>query len=650
MNMMFPKLFEHGKIGRLEIDNRVIKAATYGALGNPDGSITDRMIRNYEEVARGGAGLIIVEGAGVDKKGGEGGPGSPSAANVLYIPGLAALAQGIQCNGAKAALQIVHFGRDNFLGITPAKVPSRIPMGVGGPLEGLGYELVSEELAIEEIREIVSAFGDAANRAQTAGFDMVEVHGAHGTLVTNFLSPATNRRTDMYGGSLQNRMKFLVEIVTDIRKKVGEDFPLCVRLSGIDYEPNGVVIKDTLEVVKVLEKIGVDAIHLSGGSHIRGHHLASPMTIPAGHHVREAEAVKNIVHIPVIASGSITSPQLAEEILETGKADFISLARPLFADPYWPQKAREGRPEDITPCIRCNDGCQDRTNLRFRPTQCTVNAALNRKDTLTVTPDGSRKDVVVVGGGPGGMEAARVCALGGHRVTLYEKRKLGGALIEASVPEFKSDLKRLISYYVAQMEKRKVEVILEEFTVSAIKKRSFDAVIVAVGGAPLIPDVPGIDRPIVTSALDVLSGKSPLGQKIIVVGAGLIGTEVGLWLAEQGKEIIFAEMLDEFMNNVGVFYRLAYQERFAKQKVTIHTGKRLDSVTDKGAIIVDRYGKRQEILADSVVLALGLVPRTSLREQIKKEKIIEVYAIGDCVSPRRIFDAIHEGHMIARMI
>jgi 2,4-dienoyl-CoA reductase-like NADH-dependent reductase (Old Yellow Enzyme family)/thioredoxin reductase len=652
MTTIFPRLFERGKIGRLEIGNRVVKAATYGALSNPDGSVTDRMIRFYEKVARGGTGLVIVESAWIDKKGSKAAPCSLGVADVEHIPGLASLARAICDSGAKAALQIAHFGRDNFLGITPAKSASRIPMSALGTVafETFGAEPVPEELTVEEIREVVAAFGDAAKRAQTAGFDLVEVHGAHGTLVTNFLSPATNRRTDMYGGSLQNRMRFLVEVVRAIKGKTGGDFPLSIRLSGIDYEPNGVVIEDTLEVVKVIEKIGVDVIHVSGGSHIQGIHCASPMSMPLGHHVREAEAVKKVVHIPVIVSGSITTPQLAEEILESGKADFIALARPLFADPNWPQKAREGRPEDIIPCIRCNEGCQYRSNRKYRPILCTVNVAMGRDDTFIITAAERQKDVAVIGGGPGGMEAARVCALRGHRVTLYEKRNLGGVLIEASVPEFKSDLRRLVSYYVTQMEKLKVKVIQEEATVDTVKDGKFDVVIVAVGGTPLTLDVPGIDRPIVINAQGALSGKLSVGQRVLVVGGGMVGTAVGLWLAEQGKEVIFVEMLDDFMVGVGIRDRVAYQERLAKQKVTIYTGKRLESVIEKGAVVVDKKGSRQEILADSIVVAAGFAPQASLREQLEKEKHLEVYAVGDCVNPGMIFDAIHEGYLTARGI
>lgn len=246
------------------------------------------------------------------------------------------------------------------------------------------------------------------------------------------------------------------------------------------------------------------------------------------------------------------------------------------------------------------------------------------------------------------MEAARVCSLRGHDVTLYEKRELGGALIEASIPEFKSDLKRLISYFANRIEKLKIKVIREEATTDIIKDGGFDAVIVAVGGAMIKPDVPGIDKPIVMGALEVLSGKAHLGQRVLIVGGGTVGTEVGLFLAEQGKEIIFVEMLDEFMAGIGPIDRTVYEERIAKQNVTAYTGRRLETVLDKGAIVVDKYGKREEILASAIVLATGFVPQTTLAELLERKTNLEVYTVGDCVSPRKIFNAIHEGHLAAR--
>ncbi len=642
----FDRLFRPGVIGSLKLKNRIIKAPQSMGLATRDGSVTERLIRYYKEVARGGTALIIVEYTYVDNKGSKANRCQLGISDNEYISGLSLLAQTIQANGAKAALQIVHCGQQRFSGIPPIKAPSRIPW------EKLylqfGAAAVPEELTFDEIQEIVEAFGNAARRTQLAGFDMVEIHGGHGYLITNFLSPRTNERTDGYGGSLENRMRFLVETVINVREKVGPDFPICVRLSGTEYEPDGIMIEDTIEVAKVLEKLGVDVIHMSGGNHHQIIYEVSPMGMPLGVHIWAAETVKKVVQIPVIASGSITTPELAEDILEKGKADFVALGRPLWADPYWPQKAREGRPEDIRPCIRCNDGCMDRGGGLSRSISCTVNVALGMEDEFAITPAEHRRKIAVVGGGPAGMEAARVCALRGHEVTLYEKRKLGGALLEASIPEFKADLRRLISYYITQIEKLKIKVIREEASVNTIKDGGFDTVVVAIGGAPVKPGAPGIDKSIVTTALEVLNGKVHLGQRILVVGGGIVGTEVGLFLAEQAKEVIFVEMLDEFMTGIGPADRTVYKERLAKQNVTIYTGKRLKTVLDKGVIVVDKYGKHREILADNVVLATGFAPQTALVEQLENETDLDVYAVGDCVAPRKIFDVIHEGHLAAR--
>lgn len=442
-------------------------------------------------------------------------------------------------------------------------------------------------------------------------------------------------------------MRFLLQVVRDIRRKVGADFPLSVRLSGTEYEPDGIMIEDTIEVAKALEKLGVDAIHISGGNYHQRVQRTSTMSLPLGLMVWAAEAVKKEVGIPVIASNSIHTPELAEDILGKGQADFVALGRPLLADPYWPQKAREGRPEDIVPCIRCNEGCFYRGIAQSNAIRCAVNIALGREDEFSISPAKVSKKVAVVGGGPAGMEAARVCALSGHDVTLYERRQLGGALIEASAPEFKPDLRRLLSYFTTQIDKLKIKVIRQEATLNTIKNGSFDVVIVAVGGTPIKLDVPGMDKPIVSGALEVLNGKAHVGQRVLIVGGGMVGTETGLFLAEQGKEVIFVEVLDEFMNGVGSLDQIVYQERLAKQKVTVHTGKRVETILDKGAVIVDRYGRREEVLVDSIVVAIGLAPQPTLAEELEKEAGLEVYVVGDCVSPRKIFDAIHEGYLAA---
>jgi pyruvate/2-oxoglutarate dehydrogenase complex dihydrolipoamide dehydrogenase (E3) component len=343
---------------------------------------------------------------------------------------------------------------------------------------------------------------------------------------------------------------------------------------------------------------------------------------------------------------------LAESILADGKGDFIGLGRPLWADPQWPLKAMEGRPEDIRPCIRCNDGCLARGDHQAKTILCSVNVAVCREDEFKITKAEHPKNVAVVGGGPAGMEAARVCALKGHNVTLYEKRELGGALLEASIPEFKApDLKPLVDYFRAQIKKLKIKVVKEEVNSKAIKDGGFNAVIVAAGATPLaLEDVQGISHKKVTSATQVLQGKAKLGKRIAVIGGGIVGTEVGLFLAEQGKEVVFVEMLDTFMNNITFDEKLVYEERFRNLKVSIHTGRRLESVSDQGITVMDRYGVRTAIPADSVVLAAGFRPNRDLIDTLKKLPNLQVFEVGDCVRPRKIFDAIHEGHLAAKLL
>ncbi|MFH1834443.1 MAG: FAD-dependent oxidoreductase, partial [bacterium] len=497
METSFPRLFEPGYIGGIRLKNRVVKAPQHTGLANPDGSITERMLRYYRSVASGGAGMVIVEYAWIDDGASRASPCQLGIAKMDHIPGLSLLAQTIRANGAKAAVQISHAGRQRFT-LQQPRAASAVPWeeiyaaGCPAPVA----------LEFDEIQEIVKAFGQAAKRAEVADFDMVEIHACHGYLISNFLSPRTNKRTDWYGGSLENRMRFLLESIVEVKSQVGPDYPVCVRVSGTDYEPDGHTIEETTELCRRLEALGVAAIHMSGGNHHQTIHEVSPMGMPLANNVWAAEAVKKEIGIPVIASGSITLPALAEEILADGKGDFIGLGRPLWADPEWPMKAQEGRPEDIRPCIRCNDGCLARGDHLARTVSCSVNVAVCREDEFQITRAENPRKVAVIGGGPAGMEAARVCALKGHQVTLYEKRELGGALLEAAMPGFKApDLQPLIDYLRTQIEKLPVTVVAEEATVDTIKTGGYDAVIVAAGATALaLEDVQGITHRKVTTA------------------------------------------------------------------------------------------------------------------------------------------------------
>lgn len=448
---LFPHVFTPGRIGTLELKNRVMKAPQSSGMSNKDGTVSERLIRYYRNQASGGAGMIIVEYAYVDDIGAKSAHCHLGISQNEHIPGLTWLAENIKECGAAAGIQIEHCGRQKFLGTQPMCAPSAIPWPK--LWDQYGLQAVPHVLTIEEIQDIVHAFGDAAWRAKVAGFDLVEIHGAHGYLLTNFFSPTTNHRTDLYGGTLENRMRIYIEIARDVRKKVGPDFPVTIRLSGTDYEPDGFPIEDTLVLAKALENEGIDAFHISGGDHHTMIHQTSPMAMDHGHNVWAAEAIKKVVSVPVIASGSINTPELAEEVIASGKGDFVGLGRPLWADPEWPKKAEADHPEDIRPCIRCNEGCLDRGNHLGKSINCTMNPTLGFEDALAIRPAQTPKKVAVVGGGPAGLKAADTLALRGHQVTLFEKRKLGGYLHEASYPEFKADIRDALRYLTTQVKK-----------------------------------------------------------------------------------------------------------------------------------------------------------------------------------------------------
>ncbi len=641
----YPKVSSPAKIGTLQLDNRLIKAPLHVKLGGRDGIVTDRTLAHYKKQAEGGAGLIMVEYAYVDHIASKSGICQISIADDEYIPGLMRLARVIQDTGAKAALQITHCGRQKFLPYFPAKTASRVPW------EELYAQnnKAPEELTFEEVQQIVEAFGDAAFRVKRAGYDLVEVHGANGYLITNFLSPRTNRRTDWYGGSLENRMRLIIEIVTNVRKKIGPDFPFSVRLAGSEYEPDGVTIDETIETARFLENLGVDVIHICGGNNHQTQHTISPIYMPQGNNVWAAEAVKKAVSIPVIANGALNSPELIEAVIAEGKADFVSLGRPLYADPELPNKMFEDRPEDITPCIRCNEGCVDRSRRYSQSVQCAVNPVLGFEDVRSIVA-GKYKNIAVIGGGPAGMQAAIVCAQRGLHPTIFEKRKLGGALVEASIPDFKAELRALISYLSTQIEKLGIEVKNEQATPQMIADAGFDAAIIAIGAELSQLDVRGIDDPIVGNALAVLRGEVKLGDHVIVVGAGYVGLEVGLYCAEMGKQVSIIECREDFLDDLERGTKAGLMNRFEKQNYTIKAGRLLDSILEQGVVITDRFGRKERIPCDNVIIAAGFKPQPSFMEELSSISPMPLFAIGDCVKPRKIFEAIHEGYMAGNAV
>ncbi|ETI70497.1 NAD(P)/FAD-dependent oxidoreductase [Neobacillus vireti] len=641
MNEQYAKLLSPGKIGSLEIKNRIVKAPQSTGLSNRDGTVSERLVRHYKEIARGGTGLIIVEYTYIDNEASKSAYCQLGISDNEHIAGLSWLVSSIHDEGAKAGIQIEHCGRQKFLGTPPIKAPSRIPWPT--LYEQTGN--VPEELTIEEIKQIVEDFGDAARRAKIAGFDLVEIHAAHGYLITNFLSPHTNKRTDLYGGTLENRMRILLEVIRNVKAKVGEDFPITMRINGTDYEPDGITIEESIEVCKQAEQLGIYAFHVSGGDHHMMNYQVSPMTVPKGPNVWAAEAIKRSVSVPIIASGSITTPQFAEEILQEKNVDFVSLGRPLLADPYFPLKAKEGRTEDIIPCIRCNDGCMERTFFNYQSIRCSVNPNMGREGELPIKPASASKNIAVVGGGPAGMEAARVSALRGHKVTLFEKGKLGGVLPASSVTPFKADIRMLENYFSAQVEKLNIKIVHEEATLDTIKAGDFDTAVIAVGKVPKPVDISGIDPSKVINGIDVLSQKADTGQSVVIVGGGMTGIETALFLAEKGRNVTIIEQSKDILNNDLITFKISYREFLTQRGITIYTSSEIKEVNEKVVTVINRSGKEHLLTADTVVVATGYSANNDLSQQLKEQAELEVFPIGDGKRPGKIYDAIHDGYL-----
>ncbi len=639
----FSKLFEPVSIGGMEIRNRIVKSAMHTQLGSEDGYVTDRLLDYYEEIAAGGAGMIIVEYNAIDALIGRAGEHQLLIDDDKFLPGLAKLARVIQKHGAKAVMQLHHAGRVALAslltkGAQPG-APSAIP--AGGP----GY-LMPRELTVAEIKELVIRFAQCADRAKRAGYDAVEVHAATGYLLNQFLSAASNKRQDAYGGSLENRARFLLEIIAAVRQAVGPSFPLWTRLNGMEhFIPGGIRIEDTVELAKMLEKASVDAIHITDFGPLPRY---PPLCEPAGSMVPLGEAVKKVVHVPVISGGRMTA-EAGEKVLQEGRVDLVFMGRALWADPEIPNKLATGRADDIIPCIdcrKCREALHDTGVLT-----CTLNAALGREREYKITPAPKAKRVLVVGGGPAGLETARVAALRKHEVILYDNgERLGGQLTLAAVPPYKEGLEAVTAYLSHQV--RKLGVRLEtgkEITADIIREIKPDAVVLATGIVPLIPDIVGIDGENVVTAQDILAGKAAFGKRSIVIGGALVGCETAEFLSDRGSQVTIIEVLPEIGANISPMTSSPLLKRLAEKGIVMLAGVQKEEITARGVLIINKEGEKQLIEADTIVLAVGARPNTALLNEVQG-MVAEVHLAGDCQKPRDIMGAVADGARIGRVL
>lgn len=630
----FQNLFKPGRIGSMSLNNRLVMPPMGTNLGTEDGFVTQRSIDYYGERAKGGVGLIIVELSCVDSPVGKAILRQLAIDDDKFIPDLGKLAQVIQSHGARAAIQLHHAGRQaqfNITGHQPV-APSTIPAPDGE---------MPRELTELEIATIVTRFAEGAERAKQAGFDGIEVHAAHGYLVSQFLSPLSNQRKDSYGGSLENRARMLLETIKAIRERVGEDYPVWCRLSAMEIGvEGGITLEETQVVAQLAEKAGVDCIHVS--AHLVGPARRSPMVQPPGTFVQMAEEIKKVVSVPIITVGVIT-PELGEAVLEEGKADFIAIGRALLADPDMLKKVVSGRGGDVTPCIRCMT-CLDSILWRAEGVCCTVNAALGREREYELKPAKSPKRVIVVGGGPGGMEAARVAALRGHKVVLFDDGvELGGQLLIASKPPFKGTIDTFRQYLVGQMARLGIELRLaERFTADSLDGLKPDAVVLATGIIPFVPPIPGLENVPYLRATDVLLG-ARTGERVAVIGGELVGCETALHLVEQGKNVTIMRRGMELAAKVSSPIKVPLIRRLQFKGASVLTGIEYEEVTNAGVVVRTGAGERKMVEADTIVLAAGARPNTELLDSIKK-KLSRIFLVGDCVEPRGIREAVDDGY------
>lgn len=646
---LFPRLFESARIGEIELKNRIVMPAMGTNLGTPEGYVTEQIKDYYEERAKGGVGLVIVEVTCIDS------PTGKTVARQLvvdddrFISGLSELAEAIHRHGAKAVLQLHHAGRGAKSAITHTQpvAPSAIPM----PLVTLvGYEgEIPRELSISEIKDLVSKFGEAGERAKRAGFDGIEIHATGFYLVAQFLSSTSNKRQDEYGGELRNRARFLLDIIKAVKEAAGQTYPIVCKLSAREFGPEaGITLEEGQQIAQMAQEAGADAIEVAGMVWGVSPRIRPPTSERPGSFLPFTEAIKKVVTIPVIGGGRI-DPELGEKVLEEGKADFIAIGKGLITDPQLPAKAASGRIDEIRPCIGCIR-CIDNVTQQGGGLVCAVNAAASREREYGLGPAERSKRVLVIGGGPAGMEAARVAALRGHQVALYEKESsLGGQLLQAVVPPHKDNLAKLIDYLITQMMKLGITVKLGlEATPGLIEEAQPDVLILATGATSLVPDIPGIDRPTVVTARQVLDGEE-VGGRVVVIGGALVGCETAEFLAEQGKRVTILEILDEVATGIIPALRSLLLSRLADRGVTMMTSVKCQEVTDRGIAIITKEGQKQTIEADNVVIAAGAKSNKALLEALE-DKISEIYAIGDCLEPQGILEAIADGYRIGRII
>jgi 2,4-dienoyl-CoA reductase-like NADH-dependent reductase (Old Yellow Enzyme family)/thioredoxin reductase len=644
IEMTLEHLFSPFQIKSCSLANRIVMPGLASFLIEDDGSITDKTIEHYRMRAAGGPAMVIVEACAVSPEG----IVSPHQARIYddrFVKGLSRIAQVIRAQGAVPAVQIHHGGRQ-----TSARVIKRKPVSASDlPCPTISGEV--EPLTVEGIQEIIFKFGEAARRAVEAGFDLIEIHGAHGYLVNQFLSPFSNIRKDRYGGDIAGRARFAVEIMQEVRKRLGSAFPLSFKISAQEFVPGGLTVEESIELLKLIVAAGVDIVQVSAGNDATPEWICQPMFMEKACLCNSAAKIRKALQVPVMAVGRINDPIVAEEIIRQGKADLVCIGRGLLADPEMPKKAKEGRLDEIRTCIACNT-CMESIFRRGR-VECLVNPTLGREREMALKPAEKRKRVMVVGGGPGGLHVALVAAARGHEVLLFEKQPfLGGQLVMGSVTKYKKEILSLINFHITQVKKLGVKTFLSsEVTTETLEKIKPDAIVLCTGATPLLPPIPGIEKAIVFSLPEVLNGNKLAPKKTVILGGGATGCEVAHHLAENGCRVTIVEQLSKIAGQMESITRKVLIKQLREKDVHFVTGHRLSRIEDHGVYAASGDGTETFFEAEAVVIAIGNKPDNLLYAQIERLNLgIPIFQIGDCLEPRSAKAAISEAAEIGRAI
>lgn len=624
-------------IKNMTVPNRAVMPPMGTALGQR-GEVSDALLAYMQRHAAGGVGLLISEITAVHPTGLVT-PAQLGAWDDQFIPGLKKLADVMRSGGGRAAMQLHHAGRESYymlkkgLAMGPSAAPSLV------------YGQAPQEMTLDQIQEIVSAFGKAAARARQAGFDAVEIHGAHGYLLTQFLSAISNHRTDAYGGTFADRARFVIEVVQSVRRHVGDDYPVLLRISAEEFIKGGYTVGDVLSIMPALRSAGVDVLHASVGTHgSPGGITSAPPEYPAGFNVWRAEKIKSATAITTIAVGRFNDPRAANEIIAKGEADMVAFGRQQLCDPDYLKKAKAGRYEDIRLCIACNQGCIEREMYEGKSVRCAINPETGQELIYPRAPAAAPKKVWIIGAGPAGLTAAFEAKRLGHEVTLFEKEpQAGGNIRYACKAPHKEVYGEWIDWLIRQVEKAGVTIRTgTPMTGEMLAAGHPDAVIVAVGGDKIVPPIPGLDAPHVFDAWQILGENISPGKNVMVVGGGLIGMEVACFLAARDSQVTLIEQLPSSPVLKATSHGYSLHKYLREKGCLMRFGCSLKSVRADSVTLINAGNEETASGFDQIVIAVGMRPRRGLEETLKHHGLRHVI-IGDALKVRRIMEATEEG-------